>query len=321
MPSSLPGANRLVADIGGTNSRLALFDPLTNTLRALHIYSNRDYQQFEDIIAAWLHSLAEPAPTDCCLAVAAPPTGDRVTMLNINWSFSGRELAERFEFSRLRCINDFEGNAHALPHLTDQDLTILHPGDVTAEGKLATVGPGTGLGGATLSVLGGVPIACASEPGYMGLAAATELELEIFQYLQPHYGEIYAELLLSGPGLQRLHQSLAHIQGRDHQSLTAQEISAKALAGQCELCKMALNTFCALLGSICGDYVLANGAYAGLYLAGGIIPNMIGFVQASPFVQRFQAKGKMRPYLANVPLYAITCETTGLLGAAHAPME
>lgn len=320
MPLSNARPNRLVADVGGTNCRLALFDPLANELRSLTTYINRDYGQFEDIIAAWLDALAEPRPTDCCLAVAAPPFDDRVTMLNIDWSFSRRELAERFGFSRLRCINDFEGNAYALPHLSDQNLTTLHRGNVTEGGKLAIVGPGTGLGGSTLSIVAGVPIACASEPGHMGLAAATELELELFRYLLPRYGEIYAELLVSGPGLRHLYQALAAIRGEEAQPLTSKEISVRALAGECELSTLTLNTFCALLGSIAGDFVLANGAYSGLYLAGGIIPDMIPFVQASPFVWRFQAKGKMREHLALVPLYAINCETTGLLGAAHAPL-
>ncbi len=320
MPLSQPGAHRLVADVGGTNSRLALFDPQANEMRALCTYVNRDYGQIEDIIATWLDALSEPPPTDCCLAVAAPPFGDRVVMLNIDWSFSCRALAERFGFLRLRCINDFEGNAYALPHLPEYSLVTLHPGTAVEGGTLATVGPGTGLGGSTLRFITGVPSACASEPGYMGLAPATALELELFRYLQPRYGEIHAELLVSGPGLQRLYESLAAIRGQDLQQLSPEEISAKALAGNCELCALTLNTFCALLGSISGDFVLANGAYGGLYLAGGFIPRMLGFLQASSFVRRFQEKGKMQDHLAQVPLHAITSEVTGLLGAAHAPL-
>jgi glucokinase len=320
MPLTKSNANRLVADMGGTNTRLALFDPLANELRSLSHYINRDYAQPEDIIGAWLNALREPRPTACCLAVAAPPFGDQVTMLNIDWSFSCREMAEHFEFSALRCINDFEANAHALPHLADHDLTTLHCGKRSASGKLATIGAGTGLGGATLTLTGGAPIAGASEPGYMGLAAATDVELELFRYLLKQYGEIYAELLLSGPGLQRLYQSLADIQGQNPPPLAPEAISARALTGQCELCTLTLNTFCALLGSISGDYVLANGAYGGLYLAGGVLPDMIPFLQSSTFVQRFQNKGKMRDHLADVPLYSITSAVTGLLGAAHAPL-
>jgi len=321
MPSPDTHANRLVADVGGTNSRLALFDPVANELRAVRTYVNRDHGQFEAIMAAWLDALTEPPPKVGCLAVAAPPPFvDRVAMINIDWSFSVRELAERFRFSRLRCINDFEGNAYALPHLPAHDLALLHAGTAFEGGTLATVGPGTGLGGSTLSIVAGVPIARASEPGHMGLAAATVLELDLFRYLQPLYGEIYAELLLSGPGLQRLHATLAAIQGRESTPLSPEEISARALAGQCGLCRETLDTFCALLGSICGDFVLANGAYGGLYLAGGFLPRMMEFLKASTFVRRFQQKGNMRTHLERVPLYVITGEITGLLGAAHAPL-
>jgi glucokinase len=320
MPLTKPSANRLVADMGGTNTRLGLFDPSTNELRALSHYVNRDYDQPEDIIVAWLDTLREPRPAVCCLAIAAPPFGDRVTMLNIDWSFSCREMAERFAFSALRCINDFEANAYALPHLSNHDLTTLQRGKPGAGSKLATIGAGTGLGGATLTLTEGVPIAGASEPGHMGLAAATDVELELFRYLLRQYGEIYAELLLSGPGLQRLYQSLADIQGQSRPPLAPEVISARALTGECELCRLSLNTFCALLGSISGDYVLANGAYGGLYLAGGVLPDMIPFLRSSAFVQRFQNKGKMRDHLADVPLYSITSAVTGLLGASHAPL-
>jgi len=311
---------RLVADIGGTNSRLALFDAAAQELRSVRSYINRDHRRFEDVVGAWLQALAEPAPATCCLAVAAPPFGDRVTMLNMDWSFSLGEMAAQFGFARLRGINDFEANAYALPHLGSRDLITLHAGDAGKGATLATVGPGTGLGGATLRWAAGQPMACASEPGHMGLAPATALELELFRCLQPTFGEVYAELLVSGPGLVRLYQALAAVRGESPLPLSPQDISVRARAGQCDLCTQTLDTFCALLGSVCGDFVLGNGAYGGLYLAGGFLPGMVDFLAASPFKERFRHKGKMAPHLSRVPLHVITCETLGLLGAAHAPL-
>jgi glucokinase len=319
VPPSQPLPNRLVGDIGGTNSRLALYDPNTNELRSLRTYINRDYAQFEDIVVSWLDTLTEPQPTNCCLAVAAPPFDDRVTMLNIDWSFSLRDLVKRCGFSQLRCINDFEANAYALPHLAEHELILIHKGTGSESDKLATVGPGTGLGGATLYWKDGTACANASEPGHMGLAPATDLELELFRHLLPKSGEVYAEFLVSGPGLQRLYQALGTIRGLDAPPLSPKEISDKAQRQSCELCSLTLDTFCGLLGSICGDFVLANGAYGGLYLAGGILPKMTNFLQASSFVARFQNKGKMQSHLREVPLYVITSEKTGLLGAANAP--
>lgn len=78
--------------------------------------------------------------------------------------------------------------------------------------------------------------------------------------------------------------------------------------------------FCDLLGSACGDFVLATGSYGGLYLAGGIVPRILPLVQQSHFLQRFAQKGAMAKHLARVPVYAITGADAGLIGAAHATL-
>ena len=195
-------ANRMVGDIGGTNTRLALFDAHAKQLRFQRNYRNRDYSSLADIILAWLHDLSGKPPEEACLAVAAPPFDDEVQLLNIDWSlFASRTGRAQFGFSRFGCINDFEGNAYALPHLTAHELVTLQVGKPALHRRLATLGPGTGLGGATLDTRGPEPIACASEPGHMGLTPATALEFALFERLRGESGEVYAErLLLSARG-------------------------------------------------------------------------------------------------------------------------
>ncbi len=313
---------RMVADVGGTNTRIALFDPATAELRALTVFKNSEYSRFEDVIAAWLENLDEPAPQQCCIAVAAPPSRDLVTMSNIDWSFSCSELARRHGLGRLLHINDFESNAYALPHLGSEELTLLQRGDVSeASSTLAVVGPGTGLGGSFLIQMpNGERYAQACEPGHSGLSPVTELEMELFTLLLTRHDYIYTELLVSGPGLLRLYQALAEIRGTGAQASRPADISRRAVAGADELSVLALNTFCGLLGSACGDFVLNTGSYGGLYLAGGILPGMAPFLTASPFLQRLQAKGAMRDQLARVPVQLIISGHPGLIGAAHAPL-
>lgn len=313
-------ANRMVGDIGGTNTRLALFDAQTNQLCFQYNYRNRDHDSLADIIFAWLHDLSRKPPEEACLAVAAPPFNDEVRLLNIDWRFSPRELAKQFGFSRFGCINDFEGNAYALPHLNAHELVTLQAGKPVPHSRLATLGPGTGLGGATLDNRGPKPIACASEPGHMGLTPATALEFALFERLRGGDGEVYAERLLSGPGLLRLYQVLARERRVDAPLQEPEAISASGLRGECLLCVETLELFCGLLGSACGDFVLANGAYGGLYLAGGILPTMTDFLRESTFSRRFTAKGKMKQHLSDVPLYLVCGDSMGLVGAAHAPV-
>lgn len=311
---------RLVADVGGTNARLALYDPATNELRARKDYLTSDYAEFQGVVSAWLNDLQEDSPTRACIAVAAPLFGDQVTMLNINWSFSCREIAAQFSFEEFRCINDFEGNAYSLSHLTPKDVFTLRAGEPGRSGKLAAMGPGTGLGGATFGLVAGRPVASACEPGHMGLAPATALELDLFAQLMPQYGEIHAELLVSGPGLLILYQTLGKLLDEPTEKLTPPDISSRAMDQSCTLCEQTLELFCALLGSTCGDFVLAHGAYGGMYLTGGILPSIIPFLQASSFQHRFDNKGGMQDYLAAVPVHVITSGRAGLVGASHAPI-
>jgi glucokinase len=311
---------RLVADVGGTNTRIALFDPLRTEFRALRNYTNRDFSQLEDIIAQWLEHLSEPEPRVCCIAVAAPPSADYVAMTNIDWSFSCRELASRFGFDQLRRLNDFEANAYALPYLTHRDKELLFPGKDEPNGRLATLGPGTGLGGAFLDWHAGQPHSFACEPGHMGLTPANQLELELFTLLLAQHSNIYAELLLSGPGLVLLQRALGDIRGEPTAALDPVEISHRAITGEDDLCVSALEIFCALLGSVCGDFLLATGSYGGLYLAGGIVPKISSFVRDSTFRRRMIEKGAMGETLAGIPVYAITSSQPGLLGAARVPL-
>jgi len=310
----------MVADVGGTNTRIALFDPATDQLRSVATYTNRQYPRFEDVIAHWLASLEEPQPTSCCIAVAAPPSADHVDMINMHWSFYCSELASQFGFRQLRRLNDFESNAFALPYLGAEQLQLLYSGSGEPAGRLATVGPGTGLGGAFLDNRVTPAVSYPCEPGHMGLSPGTELELELFRLLLPQHADIYSELLVSGPGLQRLYQCLGTIRGETVTDLEPADISARAIADEDPLCVQALETFCALLGSVCGDFLLATGAYGGLYLAGGIIPGMIPFLRSSQFQQRLTAKGAMGPRLRMIPVYVITASHPGLIGAAHAPL-
>jgi glucokinase len=312
---------RLVADIGGTNTRIGLFDSHSGTLRAVKSYTNRDYPGLEDIVDHWLASLEEPAPEACCVAVAAPLATDQVSMINIDWSFSRREFAGRFGFRRAAWLNDFEAIAYALPHLAADQRHGLQIGRDGAAGNLAAVGPGTGLGGATLQWCSGQPRANASEPGHMGLSPATAEEVELFRLLVSGRGEVYAELLVSGPGLQRIYQTLGEVRGETvDTALTPADISDRGRTGEDPLCRASLGMFCALLGSVCGDFVLANGAYGGLYVAGGIAPRMIDFLEDSDFRQRFRSKGALEALMETVPIYVVTATQPGLIGASHAPL-
>jgi hypothetical protein len=64
----------------------------------------------------------------------------------------------------------------------------------------------------------------------------------------------------------------------------------------------------------CNRYV--RRVACGIYIAGGIVPKLGAIFAQSEFRARFEAKGRMRSYLAAIPTYVITRPYPGLLGAS-----
>jgi glucokinase len=82
-----------------------------------------------------------------------------------------------------------------------------------------------------------------------------------------------------------------------------------------------LELFCGWLGRLAGNNVLTLGARAGVYIVGGVIPRFAEFFKNSRFVQNFRDKGIMSPYLQNIPVWLVTAEYPGLVGAGVAVQQ
>jgi glucokinase len=79
----------LVADLGGTNARLALADPAKGTLTNLVQTPTGNVTSLAELIAPYLSDLpARQLPTAACVAVAGPITGDWCEMTNALLRFS-----------------------------------------------------------------------------------------------------------------------------------------------------------------------------------------------------------------------------------------
>ena len=123
------------------------------------------------------------------------------------------------------------------------------------------------------------------------------------------------ERLVCGPGLVNIHRALCQIAGVDPGLPTPRDISERAAAGDA-LGMRAVDVFCAVFGAIAGDLVLTLGAWDGVFLTGGLVPRMLDSLLHSGFRQRFEAKGRFSPNMAQVPSLAVMHPQAGLLGAA-----
>jgi glucokinase len=84
------------------------------------------------------------------------------------------------------------------------------------------------------------------------------------------------------------------------------------------LALQSLDMFSGFLGSVAGDLALTLGALGGVYLGGGVVPRWLGWFESSVFRERFEAKGRFREYLKDIPVYVINApESPALWGASR----
>jgi len=133
--------------------------------------------------------------------------------------------------------------------------------------------------------------------------------------LQAEFGRVSVERLLSGSGLLNIYRALAKSVNDTPRFDTPEAVSLAAQAHQNGLAVEALSTFFAVLGSVAGNLALTLGAKGGVYIAGGIAPQLIEFAEASELRERFEAKGRFRSYLENIPLRIVIKEDLGLVGS------
>jgi glucokinase len=301
----------LIADIGATNARFALVGPDDGAFRRVRVLACDHHATLEQAIRRYLDEELEPAGLPrvaaAAIAVAAPVTGDHVTLTNHPWSFSIRALRGSLGLDRLVVVNDIAAMAVATPHLTPDQLSQVGGGaPPAAAAPVGVIAPGSGLGAGALVPTRSGWRALPGEGGHVTMAPATPRESAVLDRMRRRFDHVSAERVVSGPGLVNLYNTLCELDGVPAASYTAAQISDAGVGEREPHCREAVDMFCAMLGTIAGDLALTLGARGGIHIAGGIVPKLGKAFAASGFRRRFEDKGRMRPYLAAIPTWIIT---------------
>lgn len=295
----------LIVDLGGTNVRLALAHS-DGTWSGERVYRCKDYSGIKEVLRTFEQESGLPLPNHIALCFAGPVISDQVLSTNLGWHFSVEETRQDLGVSTLRVVNDFVANALACPTLTPDSLVQIGTGTPWAGFPIGAIGPGTGLGAALLvpDPQGGwIPVA--SEGGHVTLAASTQREWDIINHLADS-GHVSGESVISGQGLESLHRTIRTLEGLDPLERKASDIADCGLSGTDPLCREALDIMCAMLGTLAGNLALTTGSFGGVYILGGILPQMVDFLKASQFRERFESKGRLSSWMKPIPTLLVT---------------
>ncbi|BFI94653.1 MAG: glucokinase family protein [Rhodanobacter sp.] len=320
----------LAADVGGTHARIGLMratpgeQPPVSVLH-YHRYSCADWADLGTVLSDFMAQLPSAGHADlaarvrrCVVASAGVVLDDRIVNENLPWPVSIGALREQLKLAQLKVINDFEAVTWATQFLgMDETLPVIDVAQPAARGPVLVMGPGTGLGSAVLLPrASGHAQVLPTEAGQIALAPGNEREIEILRILARGRAYVSCEEALSGPGLLNVYHALCELRDCPVSLMTPAEVTGAALAGHDAAAKETLQVFCGLLGSFAGDLAMLYGASGGVFLAGGILPQIHGFLRASTFADRYFNKGVMRAWLQKVPVRLIEHGQLGVIGAA-----
>ena len=308
----------LVADIGGTNTRVALADGKVLRKDSTARFSNAAYPSLEPVLQQYLAQAAVAQVDGVCVAAAGPVRDGVAVMTNLDWTID-RDLLVRATGARNTAIlNDLQAQGHALGHIEPQFLRPLIAGPQQPGAAMLVVGVGTGMNAAPVHEALGQRIVAASECGHIGMPVQTAQDFRLSQFVAsygPHaHGFAGVEDVLAGRGLERVHAFVTLERGA-MQDLKAADIMAAIAAGDAAALETA-RLYVHLLGAELGNLALIHLPFGGIYLIGGVARAMMPYMEAMGLTKAFRDKGRFGGFMEGFSIHVVEDDFAALTGCA-----
>jgi len=323
----------VVADVGGTNTRIALIKDSKIQPDTVKHYANDNFISFDQLLESYLKAEKIDRCAAACIAIASAINGDSATLTNRDWLIDKNAIKRIAACDSVILINDFEALALSLNHIPESDTIRLFEGTAssinTSQAKKIVLGAGTGFNAAQLSntthstIKQPTPeqynyfVSCA-ECGHITLPIENAQELKLRDALALKYTRASVERVLSGRGLLQLYQWLCAENQQIEKYTSAAQIALSACNKDDPLTRQAGELFCRFFARVAGDLALAYLPYGGIYLSGGVTRGLTPLLQSSEFIQNFTAKGRQTELMKSFNLYLITSDNTALIGCLAA---
>ena len=315
---------QLVAvDIGGTHARFAIATIAEDGAISLddpETLHTADHVSFQTAWEDYRERKGGHLPDAVSLAIAGRTSGDAIRFTNNPWGIRPALIKEKLGATRYTLVNDFAAVAHAVAQAPDDQFLHLAGPDqpLAAEGTLSVLGPGTGLGVAHLWRDSSGYRVQATEGGHVDFAPLDQIEDAILARLRKRHMRVSVERVVSGPGIVEIYATLAALEGKPVAEMDDVSIWQAGMEGSDSLAAAAVDRFCLALGSVAGDFALAQGGFGGVVIAGGLGYRLREILPGSGFAERFRAKGRFADLMGTIPVKLITHPQPGLFGAAAA---
>lgn len=340
----------LAGDIGGTKTILRLVQAESAissnlpTLTTLHeaTYPSQDFPHLVQMVRQFMHEAEAvlkdiPHPERACFGIAGPVIDNVSKLTNLGWQLEADDLQRQLKIPRVTLINDFAAVGYGVMALTPEELCTLQAGEPSAQGAIAIIGAGTGLGQGYVIPCEGSFRVFPTEGGHVDFAPRSELEYQLLRYLKErlNLGRISVERVVSGMGIVAIYQFLRDRgvkespevsqiykvwqseMGKEQKTVDLAAVISQHAAEQTDdLCAETMELFIRAYGAEAGNLALKFLPSGGLYIAGGIAAKNLALMQRGLFMDAFLDKGRVSAAIKKVPVHIVLNSRVGLLGSA-----
>jgi glucokinase len=302
--------NYLIADIGGTNARMALCSSANKEIKDLCVYPCNTGNSLEEVITDYLQLHVEIELAGICLAVPGPVEGGTFSFVNNDWVVDPKDLKTVFE-APVYLLNDFSAQALALAALNEAEFDWFDEIRPQPDSIKALVGPGTGTGVGALMENGQV---IPSEAGHIAFAPTSRHQEKLLRFTRKKFGRVSVERFLSGPGLVNIYLFNQSEIGIENDASTKPSDITKAAENGDQVALDSIADFWDILAAYAGDIALTFGAKGGLYISGGAALKLTPYLDQKKFRKIFADKGRFSGLCSEISLAICLEQQMGLLG-------
>ncbi len=293
----------LVADVGGTNTRLAIAMDAELRSETLRRYDNKQFSNLESVIEQYLSEQTNDRLCGCCIAVAGTVNNGQGRLTNRDWVICADSLCEVVGAERVVVINDLQAIGYGVHLLGSSDVQVLKAGaSYQVNDTKLVINAGTGFNAVAVHTTESGRFVAPSECGHSSLAVSEATEKMLKHHIEDTYGFACIEDVLSGRGTETVRAWIAELTGSDNQLNSNKYAYQSVMSG--------------ILGSVTGDLALTHLPYGGIYLTGGVIQALLPNLHTDRLIDAFTSKGRFTDFMDQFSICLIRDDQPALRGCA-----
>lgn len=309
----------LVADLGGTNTRVALASGRAVRTDSIRRYRNAEHSGIGEVLRTYLAEMpGKDPPRGACVAIAGPVREAAGHLTNLDWTVDRDTIRDATGATMIAVLNDLQAQGHAIGHLDRGSVTVIREGSTAgSHAAKLVIGVGTGFNAAPVYDTADGRYVPPSEAGHASLPVGDETEFRLAAHISRLYGFPSVEEVLSGRGIEHVYAWLAE-EAAESATATAAQILERAAEGTDARAEAAMRQFVRVLGAVAGNLALMYLPFGGVYLAGGVARRFGPWLSRMGFEETFCAKGRFSGFMQQFPVFVIDDDYSALTGcAAH----